>query len=78
MNHLILSIENALYSQFFKWSEGKMASITPVNSGRQSYKGFFCNSSVATQQCRCKQMVGLLDVINMAKYSGKELTRPAF
>ena len=28
-----------------------MASITPVNSGGQSYKGFFYNPSVATQQC---------------------------
>ena len=27
-----------------------MASINPVNSGRQSYKGFFYNPSVATQQ----------------------------
>ena len=27
-----------------------MASITPVNSGRQSYKEFFYNLSVATQQ----------------------------
>ena len=31
-----------------------MASITPVNSGRQSYKGFFYNPSVATQQCTVK------------------------
>ena len=28
-----------------------MTSITPVNSGRQSYKGFFYNPSIATQQC---------------------------
>ena len=26
-----------------------MASISPVNSGRQSYKGFIYNPSVATQ-----------------------------
>ena len=51
MNHLILLIENAHYSQFFIYFEGKMTSITPVNSGRQSYKGFFYNLSVATQQC---------------------------
>ena len=28
-----------------------MASITPVNSGSQSYKGVFYNLSLATQQC---------------------------
>ena len=30
--------------------KGNFASITLVNSGRQSYKGFFYNPSVATQQ----------------------------
>ena len=35
-----------------------MASITPVNSGRQSYKGVFYNPSVATQQCICTYYVG--------------------
>ena len=50
MNHLILSIENALQSQFFLWSERKMASVTLVNSSRQRYKGFLYNP-IATQQC---------------------------